>query len=275
MPTYKGNAGHLMQHWTLCKLVDIADEHAPGLHFIDAHAMAPWADTLDGNGDDRFRTVRSDLPGQRSVYERAWYQLAARKHEDGYPNSAAFVERVWTRDFSMLLCEIDPKTVDKLDTWLPHIQDQPRCKSAKIIPGDWRRRFGRGLPSPPDVGLPDGSFTLISFDPDMYYPDPPDNASERNLYPCDLERTTVALRDVVGGVIIQLSTYSRGNRNQAPQVEVIDSVNNILTQQGFTAAQVVRLNGDMMSLIYARNVPATLHNELTTLPDRFNEWRPG
>ena len=44
MTTYKGNSGHLMQHWTLCELVNIADNQGvPGLNFIDAHAMAPSA----------------------------------------------------------------------------------------------------------------------------------------------------------------------------------------------------------------------------------------
>ena len=41
MPTYKGNVGNLMQHWTLCAILDIADEHVPGLNFIDGHSMAP------------------------------------------------------------------------------------------------------------------------------------------------------------------------------------------------------------------------------------------
>ena len=41
MGTYKGTSGNLMQHWTLCELMGIADEYVPGLSFIDAHAMAP------------------------------------------------------------------------------------------------------------------------------------------------------------------------------------------------------------------------------------------
>ena len=43
MSTYMGNAGHLMQHWTLCKVLSIANNHVTGLNYIDAHAMAPWA----------------------------------------------------------------------------------------------------------------------------------------------------------------------------------------------------------------------------------------
>ncbi len=39
------------------------------------------------------------------VYERVWRQLDWQHRggypNEGYPNSAAFVNRVWTRDFSM------------------------------------------------------------------------------------------------------------------------------------------------------------------------------
>ena len=115
MGTYKGNVGHLMQHWTLCELVDFADqENAPGLSFIDAHAMAPMANRHI-SADARFDRARDSLPSQESPYERAWNQLAPR---EAYPNSAAFVKRVWTREFSMLLCETEPETIAELYTWL-------------------------------------------------------------------------------------------------------------------------------------------------------------
>ena len=43
MPTYKGNVGNFMQHSTLCEMLNIAHgQGAPGLNFIDAHAMARW-----------------------------------------------------------------------------------------------------------------------------------------------------------------------------------------------------------------------------------------
>ena len=99
MSTYKGNAGHLMQHWTLCELLNIADERVSGLSFIDAHAMAPLALTRTDHNVS-FDRVRVGLPGRQSVYERAWDRLTP---NGGYPNSAAFVNRVWTREFSMLL----------------------------------------------------------------------------------------------------------------------------------------------------------------------------
>ena len=268
MGTYQGNSGNLMQHWTLCELVDIADEYVSGLNFIDAHAMAPVAHTRAGN-DTRFDRLRARLPGKQSVYERAWNQLVP---NGGYPNSAAFVKQVWTRDFSMLLCEIDPSTITALDTWLPLVQSQAKCKRAKVFTGNWRDRFDKGLPSPSEVGLPNGSLTLVSFDPDMYYPQPPDNASTRNLYPCDVKRTLAALKEVKDGVIIQLSTYSRGKSNQAPQSDVIASVDSILTGEGFTPAKVVRLHKDMMSLVYSRNVWWSA--KLKNLPDRFKDWLP-
>ena len=58
MCAYAGNVGHLMQHWTLCKLLVIACRHnVPGLNFIDAHAMAPLA--TDRRRRDPLLTVRA------------------------------------------------------------------------------------------------------------------------------------------------------------------------------------------------------------------------
>lgn len=266
MGTYKGTAGNLMQHWTLCELMAIAEEYVLGLSFIDAHAMAPVAHARTIK-DDRFDRACGGLPGQQSVYERAWNQLVP---NGGYPNSAAFVQQVWTRDFSMLLCEIDSSTITELDAWLPLVQGQPQCKRAKVSLGDWRGRFGKGWLNPSDVGLPDGSLTLISFDPGMYYPQPPASARAKDLYPCDLKLTLDALKEVKDGIIIQISTYSRGKQNQVTQEAVISSVEPILTGKGVAPANVVRLNRDMMSLVYARNVwwSAVLAN----LPGRFTKW---
>lgn len=271
MPTYKGNAGHLMQHWTLCELVDIADEHGPGLHFIDAHAMAPCAEEPDDNpgySGPLFLNARVNLPGQRSVYERAWHQLTP---NEGYPNSANFVQHVWTRDFSMLLCETDPATADALDTWLPLVQRHPRCQRAKVFFGDWRGRFTRGLPSPTDVGLPDGSLTLVSFDPYMYDRNgPPREPRLGNMYPRDLRAVVRAVRDISGGVLIQLSTYSANNDNS--QADVLASVDPIFTCGGFGLVAQVVFDGNMMSLVYVRDV--SWWAELANLPGRFDKWRP-
>ena len=269
MPSYKGNSGNLMQHWTLCELIEIADEqNVPGLSFIDAHAMAPIAHTPDGL-DTRFKRARVRLPGQQSAYERSWGSMET---HGGYPNSAALVNRVWSRDFSMLLCEIDRSTIRALDAWLPGVRHQPRCKRAKVFAGNWRVRFGKGLPSPLDVGLPNGSVTLISFDPYMYYPHGA-NADDGNLYPEDLETTCTALEGVNGGVIIQLSTYRRGWENEAPQDVVINNVNQILGGAGFAPAVEVRLNGNMMSLVYSRDVPPQLEQRLGDMPGCFAHWR--
>ena len=270
MSNYKGNAGHLMQHWTLCELVDMGiRESVPGLNFIDAHAMAPVANRRI-KANNMFDRARVCSPGKRSVYQRAWHQMAP---ISGYPNSAAFVNQVWTGELSLLLCEIDSETIEALDTWLASDQVQRRCERPKVYAGDWRDRFRKGLPSPSELGLPNGSLTLVSFDPDMYYPQPPDSASARNVYPSDLKLTLAALKEVQDRVIIQLSTYSRGNRNQAPQDAVISSAYSVLTGEGFEPAKIVRLHRSMMSLVYTRNV--SWSDKLEALPDRFMEWRGG
>ena len=269
MVTYKGNAGNLMQHWTLCELLAIAANHASGLSFIDAHAMAPYARKRK-DADKRFDRMLAGLPGQESVYEKAWKRILTRQQGEGYPNSAAFVKEVWQGDFSLLLCETDHSTIGELTPWLKRVQKSVRCRSTKLFPSDWRDRFDQGLPSASEVELPDESLTLVSFDPDMYYRQSPRTLEPRKLYPCDLQLALAALKGVKGGVIIQLSTYGRGPRNEAPQGAAISSVNSILVASAFKLCAVVWANGNMMSLVYARKIPWSA--ELANLPDRFEKW---
>ena len=172
MPSFKGNAGHLMQHWPLCEMLRIAATHkdVTGLNFIDAYAMAPLA-TENAGKDAKFQRAEARLPNlgkAASAYERAWYKLTSGhcpEPREGYPNSAAFVEQVWKGDFSMLLCEIDRATCREIKPWLQSVDNSDSCKATELFPGDWRERFRKGLPHPADVELADGSLTLVLFDP--------------------------------------------------------------------------------------------------------------
>lgn len=269
MGKYKGNKGNLMQHWTLCELLAVAEKHASGLNFIDAHAMAPLA-TDNERRDGMFARVQNGLPDHPgSAYERAWHELAS---NGGYPSSAAFVEKIWQGDFSLLLCEVDPTTIEEIELWLERVIKTARCKNDELFSGDWRQRFAEGLPTPSKVGLADGSLTLVSFDPYMYnsrrrFADPK-RRNESNLYPDDIELTLDKLSRLNGGILIQLSTYSTNDNN--PQGAVISSVNSILVGQSFTLCAVVPANKKMMSMVYARNVPWL--SELADLPYRFEKW---
>ncbi len=262
MTTYKGNAGNLMQHWTLCELLDIAGKHTSGLNFIDAHAMAPLARERTST-DPKFSRVQEGLSRKKSPYEEAWQRLTPR---GGYPNSAAFVKKVWNGDFSLLLCETNPSTIQKIKPWLK------RVERSELFQGDWRKRFDEGLPSPSEVGLADDSLTLFSFDPYMYNSrrrfDDPKKRCPGNLYPDDIERALLAMSNLEGGVLIQLSTYSTNDGNS--QGAVISSVNSIMVARAFTLCAVVRVNRKMMSLVYARNVSWSA--ELADLPDGFEKW---
>ena len=265
MPTYKGNAGHLMQHWTLCEILVTANKHTAGLNYIDAHAMAPLA-TERQVGDVHFDNVKNCSPSSgESAYELAWHQLAP---HGGYPNSAAFVKEVWKGDFSLLLCEIEPETCKKIDEdWLPSVRQLANCQTAKLYRGDWLERFKKGLPQPTDVGLADGSLTMVSFDPDMYNRNRR-RRNSRNLYPYDLE-TAMRAMDCLGGCgLIQLSTYNVNDNN--PQGAVISSVNQIMVANDFQLLAVVPLDKRMMTLVYTRNVSWAY--ELADLPDRFDKW---
>ena len=308
MGTYKGNAGHLMQHWTLCELLAAAKRrHTLGLNFIDAQAMAPLATVRKGK-NKRFDVLKARLQegvaNSNLTYEYAWQHL---EPNEGYPNSAAFVWKIWEDQVHMLLCETDQRTVTDLKAWAQGNEGYPNsaafvwkiwedqvhmllCETdqrtvtdlkawaqgfwgsavVKIAEGDWRKTFKKGLPTLSDVRLPDGSLTLVSFDPDRYDRGQLDPWNSRRLYPEDLELTLCALDNAKGGVLIQLSTYSNKNN---PQEDVISSTDEILIGGGFTRAAKVRLNRKMMSLVYARGV--SWSDELADLPGRFGEWLNG
>ena len=258
-----------MQHWTLCELLIVAGKHASGLHFIDAHTMAPFARTRTGE-DTKFDCVRAGLLNHAcSAYEQAWRCLAS---NGGYPNSAAFVKEVWEGDFSLMLCETDCTTIKEIGSWLKGVNELARCKSAESFPDDWRKRFAEGIPGASEVGLRDQPLTLVAFDPYMYNRRVGAKTQNKgNLYPEDVELVLDALGRVKGGIIIQLSTYSTNDNN--PQGAVISSVNSIMVARAFMLCGVVRVDNKMMSLIYTRNV--SWADELANLPNRFNKWHAG
>ena len=278
MPTYKGNDGNLMQHWTLCELVNIAvDNGAPGLHFIDAHAMAPLARQKE-HSDGRFnraefRVQRDHSPDHKwaSKYEWAWHHLAP---SVGYPNSAVFVEKVWESTLSLLLCETDGPTIAELELWRDRICNSERCAKVTVAPGDWRNTFVTGLPNPAEVGLLPGSLTLLSFDP--YYisrhgrPNPPGP----NIYAEDLRCVRNQLNDVDGRIVIQFSTYTPQNN---PLKKIMDMADGILTlgPDGFTREARTRVGDRMMSLVYTRGLDDGWHRKLQGLPDCFQTWLCG
>ena len=275
MPTYMGNVGHLMQHWTLCKLLTIAsdvDKRIPGLNFIDAHAMAPWATRRrsDNRIFDRVRDAHL-APDGETAYERAWHELLQEHGEqEGYPNSAAFVEKVWEGKFSLLLCEKYPPTVEVIERWLERRETPQRRQVSEVFEGDWRKRFRRGLPCPSAVGLETESLTLISFDPYKYDSKQWVQAEpDGNLYPEDMELTVSKLRQLESGVLIQISTYSNDN-GRNPHRNVQQSLDQIMEPSDFRQIAAVEANDRMMTLIYARNVP--WEDEMANLPADFTAW---
>ena len=271
MPTYKGNVGNLMQHWTLCKLLEVVQQQGvPGLNFIDAHAMAPLAQTRQSR-DYKFDFVRNRLPGQESVYENAWHVLRQQHRRVGYPNSANFVQQVWPGDFSLLLCETRPVTVRNLKDWCRQlVQSQPNRYRAKSFHCDWRDRFGQWLADPGQMELLPGSLTLVSFDPYKY-----DTCrghfteGSSDLYPQDIELIHNLLRNLDGQILIQLSTYNTPQGN--PQNNVIAQVGGVL--KDFERAAVVRVPArPMMSLVYSRGLDDNWLEELRGLPCGFTSW---
>ncbi|MCE2468952.1 MAG: hypothetical protein J4F32_00230 [Dehalococcoidia bacterium] len=268
MGKYKGNKGNLMQHWTLCEVLLIANCHHSSLNYIDAHAMAPFAATRKGN-DPVFDHVRDNLANGQSVYEQAWKELTS-DCPGTYPNSANFVQHLWRGDLSMLLCEKDAGIAARLKAWVDDLRQSEKLRCGKVHHGDWRERFCQGLPNPVDAGLPEDALTLVSFHPYMisdrthrYMEDP------GNLYPQDMGAIGQALEDVKGAVVVQMSTYSINGPN--PQPDITSLVDKSLRVYGLERVAKTRTGGDMMSLIYARNVDWAC-GELKSLGDRFTDW---
>ena len=259
-----------MQHWTLCEVLRISwDSGVRALNYIDAHAMAPLATLRDPEkphqGSADFSRVQANLPGQRSAYECAWHTLAP-DPRCGYPNSANFVTQVWKGDYSLLLCEQNGDIADDIGRWLRDINRVPRCKRTDCYVGDWRDRFRQGLPQPTE-----GALTFLSFDPNKYDLVGPPKYCSFDLFPWDLDLVVKALCGNEGPVLIQVSTYDRGRRNENPQCDVIHSVDGKLTRQGsFDRSAVVKADGNMMSLIYTRNVGWA--DKLRALGDDFGGW---
>ena len=275
MGTYKGNSGHLMQHWPLCEVLGVAKKRGViELNYIDAHAMAPLAEPQNAAKIvDIFARVQRNLPGQNSSYEKAWHDVP-RSEPDHYPSSAVFIKEVWKGKCSLLLCEKDTKTAEEIKRRLPE---------AEVFPGDWRDKFEDGLPSPSASDPSISSLTLVSFDPYKYISTQKCPRRKRDgnvrkddlgkLFPDDLQLTLRALEHK-GPVIIQLSTYGA---TPSTQREVIASVDAVLRCGKFERAAKVRpitVKGkpskSMMSLLYAHNV--SWADELNRLSKQFETW---
>ena len=272
MGTYKGNEGNLMQHWTLCEIVSLANPHHSALNYIDAHAMAPLASTPECSDKvtEVFRYVQDNRANGQSVYEKAWASLAPPPSR-AYPNSANFVQHLWQHDLSMLLCEQHPGIAAKLKAWLKSQPLFDRLRRGEVYTGDWRIRFSEGLPSQVDSAPPEDTLTLVSFDPYMIS-DRPHRYMKKpgNLYPQDLGAIGQALGVVKGAVIVQISTYSANGPN--PQPVITSLVDKSLRVYGFRRAAKTRTDGHMMSLVYTRGVNAELTRALKALGNRFDTW---
>ena len=260
MPTFRGNVGNLLQHWVLCEVLSACQNRYQRLRFIDAYSMAPFADQrpkLDASAP-LFDKVCRRLPGEQSLYERAWLKLAPNTHE--YPNSASFVTAAWRGRYSMVLCESDPATIQQLERWARIAGQFPGCEGIEIASGDWRGHLRGPL-------LTSADLLFLSFDPYMF----DRHGSGRNpgnMDPADLDRLSNVLDGVPGSVVVQISTYSANNDNAQDNVrEVIASR---LEEGGLQEAALIRADGNMMSLVFKRGVEGGA--AIQSLSTRFEAW---
>ncbi len=260
MPVFRGNVGNLLQHWVLCDLLVSCAKYYEQIAFVDAYSMAPSANERPRRDQTAhlFDFVRERLPGDATPYEKAWHLLGA--DATTYPNSAAFLSVVWPGPFLMLLCEWDPTTARELELWAGDLRSSARCLGADIVAGDWRQRFREGLPSSTDL-------TFISFDPYMF----DRHGSGRNpgnMDPTDLERLVSALDTIQNSVLVQLSTYSANNANA--QADVREAISSSLEPSSLQEIAVVQADGNMMSLVYGRNL--AIGDSMRSSPSRFTTW---
>ena len=264
-----------MQHWTLCEVLRVAQCHHSALNYIDAHAMAPLATCRTGY-DAAFDRVRNGLPKGESAYEKAWYGLT--KTKEGYPNSAKFVKHVWKGCYSLFLCEKDSATHACINEWLCELRaTDPGCAHATSRCGDWRCAFAEGLPRPAGVVLPDDALTVLAFDPYFISKSCARYGKDWGaIYPQDLAVISEALRTLPGGVLVQMSTYSVNGGNSQGEIEQL--VDRAFEDHAFTRVAKTQVKGkkpnargNMMSLIYARDVPWA-SCELAPLSESFATW---
>jgi hypothetical protein len=261
MPSFRGNAGNLLQHWVLCELLDACASSYERLGFVDAYSMAPLATDRHPRRDassDLFDFVMRSLPGLNSLYERAWLKLTTTL--DSYPNSAAFVTATWRNRFALFLCESDSETVASLHRWARVARQLPGCEGVEIADGDWRNYLHSNV-------LPSSDLLFLSFDPYMF----DRNGSGRNrgnMNLEDLDHLSTFLNRVTSPLVLQLSTYSANNDNA--QEAVAQVVTAMLNQAGVVEAARIRVDGNMMSLVLTRDFQQ--QPRLQQLPLRFSEW---
>jgi hypothetical protein len=259
MPSFRGNVGNLLQHWVLCEIISACESHYERVGFIDAYSMAPFATDRPKRdaGSPLFDAVAGQLPGRNSLYEKAWLKLAPNLLE--YPNSAAFITAAWRGRYAMFLCECDPETVVALNRWARIAREFHGCEGVEVAEGDWRNYLRGPL-------LPSSDLALFSFDPYMFDRHG-SGQNPGNMDPTDLDRLVELLDHVQDPVVLQLSTYSANNNN--PQEDVGQAITSKLEQASLVEAARVRVDGNMMSLVFTRNVKAL---DLGLLPNRFNDW---
>jgi hypothetical protein len=272
MGVCKGNRGNLMQHWTLCEVLDrLQREQVSSLHFISTHSMAPWSLAKPKNNEESdadrriFRRAGERLARNSggTLYENAWLDLSV---EDGipYPSSALFAQSVWKKPISLALCEQATTVADEIDGWLKGPAVCDRYVHGVLLRGDWRA----GIDSPFCMKT-DCACVYIEMDPMRY--DHRESGKRKqsdpaSLYPEDLTHLTRLLTNEARPVVLQISSFSAQNGNSRQVIET--SLRSGLEPSGFSFADQTYVNGQMVSFVFCRGIE--LQN--VSLQTRFSDW---
>lgn len=270
-PTYRGNLGNLLQHWTWVEVVSTLQGcsmyRGKTLQLIDAHAMAPLAFRSDRAQDTDFQTVSARVEAEEPVvsrYESAWRNLS-RESPSRYPSTAAFTTEVWNGPIHFVLCDRDAETAAAIQQWLDRPLLIERVAGREVHLGDWRHRFRRGLREV-------GDLTVFSFDPFMFDHHGPMKDSG-HMWPDDLELVSNSISGFSNAVILQISTYTANNGNRQGRVFPV-------WQTGLARAELELLtqiapNGNMMTAVFGRGLPTDCRNAITDNVSaiKFESWR--
>lgn len=271
----RGNAGNLMQHWVLAESLSELQRHLPTnahLIFVASHSMAPWSVPRElphpnaGETRPQFDRARLGLGAPVSCYEEAWSALSCRAGLP-YPSSALFAREVWSGPLAVTLCEANDDTADEIAGWLSLPETQARILG-ELCRGDWRARFEQG------IDATGANAIFIEMDPMRFEhnPQPIGRADRAVLFAEDLELVVEAVQGIEQPVVVQISSFSANNNNPHHLTEPV--IVEALARGGFVRMGRAEANGNMMSLVFGRNV-GLWDGDAQPLAFRFSEWLHG
>ena len=169
----------------------------------------------------------------------------------------------------MLLCEANDSVAAEIEAWFGLPETTERLQRHQLHDDDWRT----GITNDAITSF-ESDVIVAEFDPMRFEHHGIDECSRDDravMYPEDLDVVIDAFDGIEKPIVLQISSYSANNNN--PHRIVEPAITNRLSGAGFTLHGRVEADGNMISLVYVRDV--SLWPTAQTLGDRFAAWRAG